>query len=80
MSLAWMTDDLLKKVEGNEFLLRMLADPEVSQALTEFQTRPAEALAKYRQRPEIMRFLQEFAGILGENFTRVAQHVEKQPR
>ncbi|KAK7108391.1 uncharacterized protein [Littorina saxatilis] len=65
----WVTEDLLETVQKNETLSRRLGDPRFMQAVTEFQTNPMEAMAKYQNNPEMQQFLQEFCGILGQHFS-----------
>ena len=60
-----MTEDLLEKVQKNMVLSKRLGDPRFMQAVTEFQTDPKAAMAKYQSNPEIQLFLKEFCGILG---------------
>ncbi|XP_059153508.1 uncharacterized protein LOC131939304 [Physella acuta] len=65
----WITDDLLSKVEKNEFLLKRFADPTFMNALHEFQTNPVAAMEKYKSNKEVEKFLMEFCGLLGDHFT-----------
>ncbi|KAL3882195.1 hypothetical protein ACJMK2_028563 [Sinanodonta woodiana] len=73
----WVTDDLMQKIEGNEFLSRCLTDQRFAQAILEFQSNPAEAMAKYQNNAEVQKFLQEFIGIMGSHFTKLGEKQSK---
>jgi hypothetical protein len=64
---AWMTEDLLKKIQNSDTLMKRLADPRFMAALTEFQTNPKAATEKYKDNPEMDKFLREFSGIMGKD-------------
>ena len=68
----WLTNDLLDRVESDEFLGRMMAAPDMPQILSEFQKDPGAAMQKYSHRADVMRMFREFCGMLGDNFTKVA--------
>lgn len=65
----WITEDLLKKIEGNPSLAKMLMDPKFTAALAQVKTDPMKALGMLESNPEMQKGLQEFSGILGEHFT-----------
>jgi len=67
----WITEDLLKKIEGNPSLAKLLMDPKFTAALAEVQTDPLKAMAMLSSNPEMQNALQEFSGILGEHFTKL---------
>ncbi|XP_055888153.1 uncharacterized protein LOC106061145 isoform X1 [Biomphalaria glabrata] len=71
----WINDDLLNKLEKNEFLLKRFADPHFMNALQEFQTNPQAAMEKYKSNKEVEKFLMEFCGLLGDHFTKIGDSV-----
>ena len=68
-NLDWITEDLLKKIEGNPSLAKLLMDPKFTAALAQVQTDPMKAMAMLSSNPEMQKALQEFSGILGEHFS-----------
>ena len=68
-NLEWITDDLLKKIEANPSLAKLLMDPKFTAALSQVQADPVKAMAMLSSNPEMQKALQEFSGILGEHFT-----------
>ena len=68
-NLEWITDDLLKKIEANPSLAKLLMDPKFTAALSQVQEDPVKAMAMLSSKPEMQKALQEFSGILGEHFT-----------
>ena len=71
--LDWVTDDLLKKLERKPDLLKKLADPRYSQALSLFRTNPEEGWKLVQGNEELQSFIKDFCGILGEHFTTMAE-------
>lgn len=65
----WITEDLLKKIEGNPSLSKLLMDPKFTAALSQVQTDPMKAMAMLSSNPEMQKALQEFSALLGEHFT-----------
>lgn len=65
----WITEDLLKKIEGNPSLAKLLMDPKFTAALSQVQTDPMKAMAMLSSNPEMQKALQEFSALLGEHFT-----------
>lgn len=65
----WITDELLKKIESNPSLAKLLMDPTFTAALSQVRTDPMKALAMLESHPEMQKALQDFSGILGEHFT-----------
>jgi len=65
----WITEELLKKIEGNPSLAKLLLDPTFTAALSQVQTDPVKALAMLESHPEMQKALQDLSGILGEHFT-----------
>ncbi|KAJ7385646.1 hypothetical protein OS493_013671 [Desmophyllum pertusum] len=65
----WITEDLLKKIESNPSLAKLLMDPMFTAALSQVQTDPMKAVAMLESHPEMQKALQDFSGILGDHFT-----------
>ena len=61
----WLTTDLLKQIEDDESLSRYFSNPYFMEAITLFQHKPQEALAKYGHNTEVMTFFNRMAKILG---------------
>ncbi|CAB3978307.1 STIP1 homolog isoform X1 [Paramuricea clavata] len=70
----WVTDNLLKKLEDRPDLLKKLADPKYSQALSLFRTNPEDGLKLVQGNEELQAFIKDFCGILGEHFTSMAEN------
>ena len=70
-TIDWITEELLKKIEGNPSLAKLLMDPTFTAALSQVQTDPMKALAMLESHPEMQKGLQDFSGILGEHFTKL---------
>ncbi len=62
----WLTSDLLKQIEDDESLSRYFSNPYFMEAITLFQHKPQEALAKYGHNTEVMKFFERMAKILGK--------------
>lgn len=69
LTVDWITEDLLKKIESNPSLAKLLMDPKFTAALSHVQTDPMKAMALLESHPEMQKALQDFSGILGEHFT-----------
>ena len=67
-NLDWITEDLMKKIEANPSLAKLLIDPKFTAALAQVQTDPMKAMAMLKSYPEMQKALQEFSGIMGEHF------------
>lgn len=78
----WITDDLLKKIEANPSLAKLLMDPKFTAALSQVQADPVKAMAMLSSNPEMQKALQEFSGILGEHFTSLghSEQISTAPR
>jgi hypothetical protein len=63
---SWLTNDLLKQIEDDESLSRYFSNPYFMEAITLFQHKPQEALAKYGHNAEVMQFFDRMAKILGK--------------
>ncbi len=63
---SWLTTDLLKQIEDDESLSRYFSNPYFMEAITLFQHKPQEALAKYGHNAEVMQFFDRMAKILGK--------------
>lgn len=73
----WITDDFLKKIEDRPDLLKQLADPRYSQAITLFRTNPHQAWKLIKENQELQIFVKELCGILGEQFTAMADQLDQ---
>ena len=69
----WITDDLLKKLEGRPDLLKKLSDPRYSQALNQFTSNPQQGLQQLSNDKELQDFIKELCGVLGDHFTAMAE-------
>ncbi|CAF3135235.1 unnamed protein product [Rotaria sp. Silwood2] len=76
----WLTNDLLKQIEDDESLSRYFSNPYFMEAITLFQHKPQEALAKYGHNAEVMQFFDRMAKILGNHFTSIVGKEEKQKK
>ncbi len=63
---SWLTNDLLKQIEDDESLSRYFSNPYFMEAINLFQHKPQEALAKYGDNAEVMKFFDRMAKILGK--------------
>jgi hypothetical protein len=72
----WATPQLMQKINENPRLVAGMSNPLYMAALQEFQENPKKAMQKYNQNDqskEILRFLTEFCGVLGEHFTTLGE-------
>lgn len=53
LSVDWVTDDLLAKIENDSILSKAFKDPEMTQALAQFQDNPEHTLAAATDKPEV---------------------------
>jgi hypothetical protein len=60
-----LTNDLLKQIGDDESLAKYFSNPYFMEAITLFQHKPQEALAKYGHNAEVMKFFDRMAKILG---------------
>ncbi|CAF1240467.1 unnamed protein product [Rotaria sp. Silwood1] len=77
---SWLTNDLLKQIEDDESLSQYFSNPYFMEAITLFQHKPQEALAKYGHNAEVMKFFDRMAKILGTHFTSIENKEEKQTK
>lgn len=63
---SWLTNDLLKQIEHDPSLSRYFSNPYFMEAITLFQHKPQEAMAKYGHNAEVMEFFNRMAKILGK--------------
>ena len=69
----WATPDLFETITQNHpKLAQRMVDPQYMAALQAMQTNPKETLERLKQSsPEIVEFLMEFCGVMGEHFTKL---------
>ena len=72
-SKEWLTDDLLKNIEGNKKLLEKMTNPKFSAAIELMQNNPKLAVEKYKDDFDVQEFFMEFYRILGSHFTKLGQ-------
>lgn len=73
----WANDDLMQKVANNPRLAAGLRNPKFAAALEAMQRDPKAAMTRFRDHPEIIDFLQEFCGIMGQHFTKLGKEQDK---
>lgn len=79
----WATPELMQKITENPRLVAGMSNPVYMAALQEFQENPKRAMQKYKQNEQskdILRFLTEFCGVLGEHFTILGELQKQQER
>lgn len=69
----WMTEGLLGKVQGNEGLLKGLADPEIMAAVGLMQTNPTQAKQKFKDNKKVTDFFVEFSKLMGGHFEELGE-------
>ena len=82
LSVDWVTEDLLTKIDQNPTLAKAFRDPALAKVLEEFHQNPQAVFKASQCNPEIQKFLQEFCGIMGDHFTSLADQEDiklKQP-
>jgi hypothetical protein len=74
-SAQWATPDLLDTItKSNPKLARGMQDPRYMAALQNMQTRPKETIESLKKTcPEILEWLMEFCGVMGEHFLRLGE-------
>jgi len=75
----WLTEDLMKQLEGNKKLMRQLSDPRFSTAVEWMQKEPQKAMEYYKNDKDITEFFKEFCKILGGHFMGLADKQQNQP-
>lgn len=65
--------DLEETVTSNPRLWRALQDPKFISALHIIQTDPSKAKAIFKENPELISVLQEFSGVLGLHYSKLAE-------
>nr|CAB3263090.1 uncharacterized protein LOC101242455 [Phallusia mammillata] len=65
---SWVNGDLFRKLDGNEKLMKQMAEPRFNRALKWMENDPKGAMEAYKDDTEVMEFLTEFCKILGEHF------------
>jgi len=73
----WANDDLMQKVANNPRLAAGLRNPKFAAALEAMQRDPKAAMTKFRNHPEIIDFLQEFCGVMGQHFTKLGKEQDQ---
>lgn len=74
-SAQWATPDLLDTItKSHPKLARGMQDPRYMEALQNIQTRPKETMELLKKTsPEIVEWLMEFCGVMGEHFVRMGE-------
>ncbi len=74
-SAQWATPDLLDTItKSHPKLARGMQDPRYTAALQNMQTRPKETMESLKKSsPEIVEWLLEFCGVMGEHFLRIGE-------
>ena len=77
-SAQWATPDLLDSItHSHPNLARGLNDPRYTAALHDMQTKPKETLEVLQKtNPEIVAWLMEFCGLLGEHFSQMGEELD----
>lgn len=77
-SAQWATPDLLDTItHSHPNLARGLNDPRYTAALHDMQTKPKETLEVLQKtNPEIVNWLMEFCGVLGEHFSEMGEEMD----
>eukprot|EP00566_Odontella_aurita_P009257 CAMPEP_0113546676 /NCGR_PEP_ID=MMETSP0015_2-20120614/11936_1 /TAXON_ID=2838 /ORGANISM="Odontella" /LENGTH=513 /DNA_ID=CAMNT_0000447153 /DNA_START=83 /DNA_END=1625 /DNA_ORIENTATION=+ /assembly_acc=CAM_ASM_000160 len=73
----WVNESLMQKVAENPRLAAGLNNPKFTAALQALQKNPREAMAKFKNQPEIADFLHEFCGVMGEHFTKLGEEQDQ---
>lgn len=74
----WCTPDLMQRIASNPRLAAGLANPKFAAALGELQKNPKAALKKFQHQPEMVDFLNEFCGVMGDHFTTIGKQEQEQ--
>jgi hypothetical protein len=77
-SSQWATPDLLDTItHSHPNLVHGLNDPRYTAALHDMQTKPKETLdVLQKTNPEIVNWLMEFCGVLGEHFSQLGEEMD----
>jgi hypothetical protein len=76
---SWLTEDLMKRIASDPLLAAGMANPKCQRALTEFQTDPKTAQAKYAKDPLVRDFITRFMAVMGSHFTEVSRRGRAEP-
>jgi hypothetical protein len=77
----WETPELMQKITENPLLVAGMSNPIYTAALQEFQENPKNAMQKYSKNEhskDILLFLTEFCGVLGQHFTSLGEEQKRQ--
>mmetsp|Transcript_15915 Transcript_15915/g.22671 ORF Transcript_15915/g.22671 Transcript_15915/m.22671 type:complete len:262 (+) Transcript_15915:483-1268(+) len=67
----WATPDLMQRISQNPRLMAGMSNPKFTAALEAMQRDPKGAMEKFRDHPDVMEFLKEFCGVMGEHFMKL---------
>lgn len=74
----WANDDLMSKLQKDPVLLRGLQNPKCQAAMQLMQSDPKEAKKRFEKDPEVSAFMQAFAALMADHFTRLGQQQDGQ--
>lgn len=69
VSIEWISEDLLRKIDANPKLRKGLTDPRFAEMLNKFNANPSEAMKEFSGDAEAMSFFQQYCSLLGQHFT-----------
>ena len=69
VSIEWISDDLVRKINANPRLRKGLTDPHFAEMLNKFNANPSEAMKEFSGDAEAMSFFQQYCSLLGQHFT-----------
>jgi len=69
----WATPDLLETISKNPRLVAGLSNPKFKAALEALQANPREAMKRFKDHPEILDYIKEFCGVMGEHFMKLGE-------
>lgn len=74
---TWLNDGLLAEIEKDPVISSKIGNPQFMAAFGEFQQNPAGAMQKYGGNPEMKEFIQRFAGLLGDHFSKLGEQQDQ---
>lgn len=77
---GWLTGDFLKKVQGNDKLLKQMSDQKFSAAVQLMHNDPQKAMEMYKDDKEVQDFFTDFLNLLGMHFSDLGIKQKEEPK
>merc|ERR1712130_664637 len=65
---SWVTPQLLQALSARPDLSKAMSDPKIQEAMQMMQSDPEGAKKKYKNDPEVTKFMTDFTGLMATHF------------